>query len=214
MATTDFLVIGGGVIGINIARQLRRAYGGSSVTLIEKEPVCGLHASGRNSGVLHAGFYYPADSLKARFTRRGNAMLTEYCTDRRLPIRRSGKLVVAQSPADHAALDVLWDRGQANGVELERLSEADAHRVEPRAVTCERALYSPSTATIDPAAVMRAMTADAVEEGVSVVPGVRYLRRRARRVETSGGAYAAGYVVNAAGLYADRVARDFGFGER
>lgn len=86
MATTDFLVIGGGVIGISIARQLRRAYGDASVTVLEKELACGLHASGRNSGVLHAGFYYAADSLKARFTRRGNAMLTEYCADRRLPL--------------------------------------------------------------------------------------------------------------------------------
>lgn len=214
MVTTDFLVIGGGVIGINIARQLRRAHGGASVTVIEKELACGLHASGRNSGVLHAGFYYPADSLKARFTRRGNAMLTEYCVERRLPISRSGKLVVAQSRADHAALDVLWERGRANGVPLERLSEDDARRIEPRAVTCEQALFSPSTATINAAVVMQAMTADAMQEGVVVIPGVRYLRRRAGCVETSGASYSAGYVVNAAGLYADRVAHDFGFGER
>lgn len=75
----DFLIIGGGVIGLNIARHLRRLYPGSSVHLLEKETDCGLHASGRNSGVLHAGFYYSPDSLKAKFTWQGNRLLTEYC---------------------------------------------------------------------------------------------------------------------------------------
>ena len=77
--TCDFLVIGGGVIGLNIARELRRKFSDASVALIEKEPELGLHASGRNSGVLHAGFYYSADSLKARFTVVGNRTLREYC---------------------------------------------------------------------------------------------------------------------------------------
>ncbi len=75
MVTTDFLVIGGGVIGINIARQLKRRFSDSTVIVIEKEKECGLHASGRNSGVLHAGFYYSPDSLKAKFTRRGKTLL-------------------------------------------------------------------------------------------------------------------------------------------
>ena len=76
---SDFLVIGGGVIGLNIARRLRKVFSGASVRLIEKETDCGLHASGRNSGVLHAGFYYFPDSLKAKFTWRGNRLLTDYC---------------------------------------------------------------------------------------------------------------------------------------
>jgi L-2-hydroxyglutarate oxidase LhgO len=74
--TADFLIIGGGVIGLNIALQIRLRYPASKIVLIEKEPQCGMHASGRNSGVLHAGFYYTADSLKARFTREGNRRLT------------------------------------------------------------------------------------------------------------------------------------------
>ena len=76
---TDFLIIGGGVIGINMALRISEQFPDASITLIEKEKDCGLHASGRNSGVLHAGFYYTADSLKARFTRDGNRLLTEYC---------------------------------------------------------------------------------------------------------------------------------------
>lgn len=213
MTATDFLVIGGGVIGISVARELKRECGDASVTVIEKEPVCGLHASGRNSGVLHAGFYYPADSLKARFTRLGNELLAEYCDGRRLTIRSCGKLVVARTRADHPGLDELRRRAAVNGVTVEELSEDDVRAVEPRARTCERALYSPNTATVDPTAVMRAMTTDAVHEGVTIATGVRYLRRQGRGVQTSAATYYPGFVVNAAGLYADRIGRDFGFGE-
>jgi L-2-hydroxyglutarate oxidase len=110
MTTTDFLVIGGGVIGVSIARRLRTLYPDSAVTLIEKEASCGLHASGRNSGVLHAGFYYSPDSLKAKFTRDGNAQLTAYCEEKRISLNRCGKLVVAKDAADLSALDELLKR--------------------------------------------------------------------------------------------------------
>ena len=97
MVTTDFLVIGGGIVGINVARRLKAIYSNARVTVIEKESSCGLHASGRNSGVLHAGFYYSPDSLKAKFTRIGNARLTAYCDSRNIPLNRCGKLVVAKN---------------------------------------------------------------------------------------------------------------------
>ena len=210
---SDFLVIGGGVIGLNIARRLRRTFPDASVQLLEKEADCGLHASGRNSGVLHAGFYYSPDSLKAKFTWRGNRLLTEYCEDKKIPLNKCGKLVVAKDHADHAGLNELLRRGRANGIPLEELSEKDAKAIEPRVKTCERALFSPATSTVDPSQVMQAMKKDAVDEGVQLHCGVRYLRSSQGRVVTSQGAYDVGYVVNAAGLYADRIARDYGFSE-
>ena len=82
MHKPDFLIIGGGVIGLSIARQLKHLYTDSSVVILEKESACGLHASGRNSGVLHAGFYYSPDSLKAQLTRQGNERLREYCKEK------------------------------------------------------------------------------------------------------------------------------------
>ena len=84
MNTTDFLLIGGGIIGICIARELKYRYPDAKVCILEKENKCGLHASSRNSGVLHAGFYYTADSLKARFTCEGNRRLTEYCDEKNI----------------------------------------------------------------------------------------------------------------------------------
>src|SRR6266853_3851197 len=126
LTTPDFLVIGGGIIGISLARELRRRHPGAGVTLLEKEPAWGQHASGRNSGVLHAGFYYAADSLKARFTREGNSQLTSYCAARRLPINRCGKLVVARTPAELVGLAELLRRGRVNGVPLEEVTAAQA----------------------------------------------------------------------------------------
>ena len=212
--TSDFLVIGGGVIGLNIARRLRRAFSGSSVRLIEKEVDCGLHASGRNSGVLHAGFYYSPDSLKAKLTWRGNRLLTAYCEEKGIPLNKCGKLVVAKDRTEHSGLDELLRRGLANGIPLESISEKDAKAIEPRVKTCERALFSPATSTVDPSLVMQSMKKDALDEGVQLHCGVRYVSLHKQQVTTTEGPYDAGYVVNAAGLYADRIARDFGFAER
>jgi len=214
MKLSDFLIIGGGIVGLNIARQLKRLHPDSSVLILEKEQDCGLHASGRNSGVLHAGFYYSPDSLKAKFTRQGNRLLTEYCEHKELSLNRCGKLVVAKSEDDHAAMDVLLERGRANGIELEDISESDAVKIEPRVKTCGRALFSPTTSTVNPSEVMRAMTEDAVAEGIQIARGVTYRGRMGQTIITSADSFQAEYVVNAAGLYADRIARDFGFSDR
>jgi L-2-hydroxyglutarate oxidase LhgO len=184
------------------------------VTLIEKEASCGLHASGRNSGVLHAGFYYSPDSLKAKFTREGNAQLTAYCEEKRISLNRCGKLVVAKDATDLPALDELLKRGKANGIKLEELSEQDAKKIEPRVKTYQRTLFSPTTSTVNPNAVLQAMVADAVTEGVQIKSGVAFVRKTGRTVQTSECQYEADYVVNAAGLYADQIARQFGFSER
>ena len=123
--TTDFLVIGGGIGGIAVARELRGRFPAASVVVLDKEATLGAHASGRNSGVIHAGFYYSADSLKARFTREGNQALTEYCQRKGLPPNRCGKLVVARDAADLPQLDELLRRGERNHVPLESISAAE-----------------------------------------------------------------------------------------
>ena len=211
MLTTDFLIIGGGVIGVNLALQARRRYPDARVTLIEKEADCGVHASGRNSGVLHAGFYYTADSLKAKFCRDGNRALTQYCVERGIALNRCGKLVVARNAEEVATLRVLLERGRANGVELHDLDIKQAQEIEPRVKTYERALFSPSTSSVDPKEVMAALLHDARMAGVQLVTGTAYTGHTGDVVHTSAGRIAAGYVINAAGLYADKIACDFGF---
>lgn len=213
MDKTDFLVIGGGIVGISIARELRRRFGHKQVMVLEKEARCGQHASGRNSGVLHAGFYYYPDSLKAKFTRDGNRRLTEYCERKGLRINKCGKLVVTKNEDELTSLDELFRRGQTNGVPLTMLTEAEAKAIEPRVKTYQRALFSPTTASVDPQEVATSIVEDAIEEGVRVVTGSQYLGRAGVRIKATHAEISAGYVVNAAGLYADKVAQDFGFSQ-
>lgn len=212
--TCDFLVIGGGVVGLSVAREVKRRRPKASVILLEKETAPGHHASGRNSGVLHAGFYYTADSLKARFCRDGSRALAAYCELKKLPLRRCGKLVVARDDREDAVLDTLLARGKANGVSVELVDEKSAREIEPRALVRRRALWSPDTAVTDPAAVVAALAADARAEGVDLRSSSPYLGRDGDAVLTPEGRLSAGFVVNCAGLQADRVARDFGFSVR
>lgn len=212
-SSPDLLVIGGGIIGLILALQAKARHPGSTVMLIEKEDACGRHASGRNSGVLHAGFYYSADSLKARLTRDGCRRMTEYCLDRGLRINRCGKLVVARDQTELAGLDELLVRGRRNGVELHDITADEAREIEPRALTHERALFSPSTAAVDPSEVMQSFQRDAQRAGVEIHTGTAYQGRSNGDVITTRGTMSPGYVINAAGLYADKVARDFGFAE-
>ena len=113
--TCDFLVVGAGIIGLSIARELRRRHH-ARVTVIEKEPLPGQHASGRNSGVLHAGVYYKAGTLKAQLCVEGNRRMREYCVAKRIPINDSGKVIVARSEKELPALRELYARSKANGV--------------------------------------------------------------------------------------------------
>jgi L-2-hydroxyglutarate oxidase LhgO len=213
MNTPDFLIVGAGIIGVNMALHLKRRYPDAQVAVIDKEPRAGLHGSGRNSGVLHAGFYYTANSLKARFTRDGNRMLKEYMKEKGLPLNECGKLVVAKNERELATLDELLKRGMANGVKLHKITEAEAKAIEPRVKTCGHALWSPSTATGDPLAVMESFCRDAVSIGIHFYYDEPFISNNGNRVKTRTEVFDTGYVINAAGLYADRVARGFGFSQ-
>jgi L-2-hydroxyglutarate oxidase LhgO len=209
--TSDFLVIGGGIVGLGIARELKSRYQDSKITIIEKESATGLHASGRNSGVLHAGFYYTADSLKARFTRDGNRLLTEYCKQKNIKLNQCGKLVVAKNESEDLMLDELMRRGKNNGVPLEMLDKSQAQSIEPKIKTLRRAIFSPTTSTADPGAVIKAVEADAKSEGIEIHFEQAYELGTNKNIKTTSDEYSAAYVVNCAGLYADHIAKQFDF---
>ncbi len=209
----DFLIIGAGIVGLAVAREAKARYPEASVVVLEKERETALHSSGRNSGVLHAGFYYTADSLKARFSREGTRRWTELCLDRGLAINRCGKLVVARGPEELEGLAELKRRGDRNGVVLEEVDESGAREIDPVAKTFQRALFSPTTASVDPVGVVRALAGDTLAAGVEIHFGTRTLGRAGKVLETDRAAYQPGYLINAAGLYADRLARAYGFGE-
>lgn len=211
----DFLIIGAGIIGLALARELKSRLPAADILVIEKEADVAYHGSGRNSGVLHAGFYYSADSLKARFTRDGNRLMTEYVKERGLSINQCHKVVVASGEGEIEGVQELQRRGERNGVDVRIIDEQELAEIDPNAKTTGIALYSPTTATVDPAQVCHAIKADLEAAGVRFLFGQGYYRREGRNaiVTTGGMVLEAGLVINAAGLYADTVARDYGFSQ-
>jgi len=209
----DFLIIGAGIIGLALARELKSRLPAADILVIEKETDVAYHGSGRNSGVLHAGFYYSADSLKARFTRDGNRLMTAYVKERGLAINQCHKVVVASDESEIEGVRELQRRGERNGVDVRIIDEQELAEIDPNAKTTGIALYSPTTATVDPAQVCHAIKADLEAAGVRFLFGQGYYRREGRNaiVTTGGMVVEAGLVINAAGLYADTVARDYGF---
>lgn len=208
----DFLVIGAGVIGVSIARELRRRHR-ATVVVIEKETSAGQHASGRNSGVLHAGVYYKAGTLKARLCIEGNRRMREYCRMKEIPLNENGKVIVARTAAELPALRELHARSLANGVRVDLVDEQALKEIEPCAKTVGQALYVKDTAVVNPQRVMAAIVADAIEEGVAFQLNCAWQSREgADCVRTSQGQIAYGHLVNCAGLFADRIAHAFDVG--
>jgi L-2-hydroxyglutarate oxidase LhgO len=211
----DVAVIGGGVTGLAAAAAIARR--GLSVCVIERHPRPGLDTSTHNSGVIHAGIYYPAGSLKARLCVEGRRMMYRFCAAHDVPHVRSGKIIVAVDEAEVPALVALKARGDGNGVErLELVDEAFIARREP-AIRAVQALYSPESGIVNAEEYVKALLRDAQESGVMFLPGTRL----AGADGTSGGialrtereTILARQVVNAAGLYADDVSAMLG-GER
>lgn len=212
---SDYLIIGAGIIGLAIARDLQQRKPAASITIIEKEPDVAYHSSGRNSGVLHAGFYYSADSLKAKFTRDGNFAMKEFCRSKGLRLNECQKVVVAKDETELDALYELDKRGKRNGVDVKIITEAEMKEIDPNAKTFKYALYSPNTATVDPTELNKAVRDELTAEGVNILFNQGYRRKLdANTIETTGGLrLSATKVINTAGLYADKIARDYGFSQ-
>ncbi len=206
----DVLIIGGGIIGLNLAKILKERYKDLKIALIEKEKEVGMHSSGRNSGVLHAGFYYTSDSLKAKFTKEGNKRLKEFCKEHSLKINECQKVVVAQNEKELEGLLELKRRGDKNGVLLGWIDEESLSKEFPEVKTYKKALLSPTTATVDPKEVTKKFEEAAKNLGVNILLNTKYLHRiGTNTVLTNQGAIKYNILINAAGLYADKIAKDF-----
>ncbi|RMG57871.1 MAG: L-2-hydroxyglutarate oxidase [Deltaproteobacteria bacterium] len=212
---TDILIVGAGIIGLTIARELVRRKSGK-ILIIEKEEKLGAHASGRNSGVLHAGIYYSPDSLKAKTCIEGNLLMREYCREKDLPLHDCGKLIVATKEEELPVLDELYERGKKNGSPVEMVDEKRASEIEPAARVVKRALYSPLTAVVDPLPILHSLKRDLEESGtVEFLSPCRYLTLKGPRTAlTSTGEVEFSRFINASGAYCDRVAVDFGVGKK
>jgi len=209
--TTDIVVIGAGVIGLAIARQL--ALSGREVLVLEANDTFGQETSSRNSGVIHAGIYYPPASLKAQSCVQGNQLLYAYCTERNIPHSNCGKLIVASSEDQQSRLQTLQQNAINAGVDdLQWLDEADVAKLEP-AVRATAALYSPSSGIVDPHELMLSLLADLESAGGTLVTHSKVLggkpgRRGIELTVDSGGknALKAATVINSAGHGAAKLA--------
>src|SRR5580765_3608830 len=157
MDRVECVVVGAGIVGLAVARALARS--GREVVILEAERDIGTHTSSRNSEVIHAGIYYPAGSLKARLCVAGRRALYDYCAERGVAHRRTGKLIVATTEAEVPGLEAYAAKGAANGVDdLRVLDAAEARALETRVeLHCTRALLSPSTGIVDSHGLMRAL---------------------------------------------------------
>ncbi len=214
MAEQRIGVIGAGIIGLAVARQIARAQPRAVVTVLDKESSVAAHQTGHNSGVVHAGVYYAPGSLKARLCRRGVGLLRDYCSEHALPYDECGKLIVARTEEEVRTLAEIHRRAETNGVPgLRRLAASELREVEPN-VTGLAGLLSPTTAITDFRAVSAQLARDVVEAGGEVRLGTEVLRVRidngAARIDTSVSRERFDRVIVCAGLQADRLARGAG----
>ncbi|MFJ4767747.1 L-2-hydroxyglutarate oxidase [Streptomyces uncialis] len=205
----DVAVIGGGLLGLATARALLRARPDLSVTVLEKEAHWGAHQSGHNSNVIHSGLYYAPGSLKARLARAGGEEMIRYCERHEVPVKRTGKLVVATSTSQLPGLDALAERGRANGVTVQRLSRSEFAEREPH-VAGVAALSVADTAMTDFAQVCRALAAELTALGAQLrtrSPALSFTATADRTViHTPGEELRARTLVNCAGLHSDKIA--------
>lgn len=210
--SSDFVIIGAGIIGLAIAHELISRNPSLSIVVLDKESDAGTHASGRNSGILHAGFYYSPESLKARLTREGNKLLRDFLDQHKVPVISTGKVVVVSHDSQIETLHLLASRAQANGVDVSLISQGELSQLEPRARTCELALWSPTTSVADPRNVIDTMAAAVKSAGVAIHFGQEVMQVTHNEVHTKSDTFVTGHVINAAGLYADKIAQQCNFG--
>ncbi|MEO0391966.1 MAG: L-2-hydroxyglutarate oxidase [Pseudomonadota bacterium] len=213
MDTRDFIIIGGGIVGMATALELQQRHPTSRITVLEKEPQPGQHQSGHNSGVIHAGVYYAPGSLKAGFCRDGVAATKQFCNEHRIPYDICGKLIVATNEDEAARLDGLYDRARQNGIPITPVDHANLRDMEPH-ITGVRALHSPTTGIVDYGRMTQVMAGLFADRGGEIITACRvhggHETEHGVVITTSQGRFEAGRTVACAGLYSDRLIQAFG----
>lgn len=196
----DYLIVGAGIIGLTIAYELIERNANYTICIIDKEQDVAQHASGRNSGILHAGFYYTSDSKKAAHCLQGNALMKKFCLENDIEVKATEKLVVAKNQNELEQLYEIKRRADANQVETTLISKEAAEEIEPNVSTFKEALYSPNTASVDPQKVCAQLKENLKLKNVDFKFDCVF----DKNLDIN---YA--YLINAAGLYADKIAQQY-----
>lgn len=214
MENFDYLIVGAGIVGLTVAWELKRRDPATRILILEKEPDVGYHASGRNSGVLHSGIYYAADTLKAKYCSTGAARMRAFAAEHDIHCERSGKVIIATSQQDLITLERLLKNARDNGIRAERLDAGGIRQIEPHAYAYEAGIYSPDTAVIDSPGVVAKLRDLLRGRGVTIRfnAAVNAVDTQQKTVDADQHRYGYGYLFNCAGASADRVARFFNVG--
>ena len=211
----DFLIVGAGIVGLTVANELNLRYPAARIGILEKESCAGMHASGRNSGVLHSGIYYASDTLKAQVCAKGAAMMREFAEEYSIPCEHSGKVIIPFSDGDLATVDRLLKNARDNNIRAERLDAHAIREIEPYANPYQMGIYSPDTAVIDSKAVVKQLQQLLDRKGIDF-----YWKRKVSEasdkqgwISAHGERFSYGYLFNCAGAYADIIAKLFDLAE-
>ena len=213
----DFVIIGAGILGLTIARELRARHPQAKIVVLEKENEIGLHASGRNSGILHAGIYYKTDSLKAKFCLEGLRAIASYCDEHNLPIDRIGKIILPTNPAEEQVAADLYARAKANGAGVRMLSQDELREMEPLAnLNTKSAIFSPETSVVAPKTILNHIYQSLLKDDVTFHFNTRCTKflTKQKQVFVNNHTISYGHLFNTAGLYADKVAKSCGLDEK
>lgn len=214
--SSDFLIAGAGIIGLTVALELKKRFPSSTVAILEKEPQPGLHASGRNSGVLHSGIYYSHATLKAQACAEGARRMKAFAKEHGIPCHDWGKVIVAGDSSQVPALERLMKNAHDNGIRAERLDEKGIHQIEPHARAEFGGIICPDTAVIDSKAIVKKCAQLLMAQGVSILFGRQVVSANTKEkavLTLNAERYSYGKFVNCAGAYADVVARKFGLAD-
>jgi len=196
----DYLIVGAGIIGMTIAHTLKKREPNISIAIIDKEDDVAKHASGRNSGILHAGFYYSSDSLKAKFTVDGNRKMKVFCSEHDIFVNSTKKVVVAQNQDELDGIYELHKRAEINGVDTKIIDIDELSKIDSNIKTYQKALYSPTTASVNPKEVCYKLRDILLDSGVDFYFNVSFEKFNLKF----------NYLINSAGAYADKIAKKFG----
>ncbi len=199
----DYLIVGAGIVGLTIAYELIKRDSSLSIAVVEKENEVAEHASGRNSGILHAGFYYTPNSLKAKLTAKGNRLMKEFCKNHGILIKETQKVILSKNEEELKTLYELKRRAEKNGINVEIIDENELQKIEPNAKTFAKALYSPTTASVNPKIVCLKLKEILKSKGVDFYFNTNFFKT----------IFKYKYLINAAGAYADKIAKMFGKGK-
>lgn len=211
MATTDILIIGGGIVGLATARAISQRYPDRHIVVLEKESTLAYHQTGRNSGVMHSGIYYKPNSLKAINCRIGKKMMEDFCEEQGIEHRMVGKVIVATDEREFSIMDNLLERGKANGVNCEMISRERLLELEPYVTSGLKAIHVPESGIVDYRQVCERLAALLQAAGHSIVTGAEVTEIIERPGEltviTGIGEFTGAFLVNCAGLHSDHVTR-------